>query len=29
MISVAAVKVRWTQFTIDAAILVVGFGAFF
>jgi hypothetical protein len=29
MIRAAAVKVRWTQFTIDATILVVGFGAFF
>jgi diguanylate cyclase (GGDEF)-like protein/PAS domain S-box-containing protein len=29
MIRDAAVKVRWTQFTIDATILVVGFGAFF
>jgi diguanylate cyclase (GGDEF)-like protein/PAS domain S-box-containing protein len=29
MIRAAAVRVRWTQFTIDAAILVVGFGAFF
>jgi diguanylate cyclase (GGDEF)-like protein/PAS domain S-box-containing protein len=29
MIRAAAVRVRWTQFTIDATILVVGFGAFF
>jgi diguanylate cyclase (GGDEF)-like protein/PAS domain S-box-containing protein len=29
MIRAAAVRVRWTQFLIDAAILVVGFGAFF
>ena len=29
MIRAAAVRVRWTQFMIDATILVVGFGAFF
>ncbi|HZF26220.1 MAG TPA: EAL domain-containing protein [Steroidobacteraceae bacterium] len=29
MIRAAAVRVRWAQFLIDAAILVVGFGAFF
>lgn len=29
MIRDAAVKVRWTQFSVDATILVVGFGAFF
>ena len=29
MIRAAAVRVRWTQFLIDATILVVGFGAFF
>ena len=29
MIRAAAVKVRWTQFTLDAVILVAGFGAFF
>jgi diguanylate cyclase (GGDEF)-like protein/PAS domain S-box-containing protein len=29
MIRAAAVKVRWTQFLIDAVILVAGFGAFF
>jgi diguanylate cyclase (GGDEF)-like protein/PAS domain S-box-containing protein len=29
MIRAAAAKVRWTQFTLDAIILVAGFGAFF
>jgi diguanylate cyclase (GGDEF)-like protein/PAS domain S-box-containing protein len=29
MIRAAAVRVRWTQFLIDAVILVAGFGAFF
>ncbi len=29
MIRAAALKVRWTQFLVDATILVVGFGAFF
>ena len=29
MIRAAAVKVRWTQFLLDAAIIIVGFGAFF
>ena len=29
MIRAAAVSVRWTQFLVDATILVVGFGAFF
>ncbi len=29
MIRAAAVRVRWTQFLVDATILVVGFGAFF
>ena len=29
MIRAAAVKIRWTQFLIDATILVAGFGAFF
>ena len=29
MIKAGAVRVRWTQFAIDATILVVGFGAFF
>ena len=29
MIRAAAVRVRWAQFSIDAMILVVGFGAFF
>ena len=29
MIRVAAVQMRWTQFVLDAAILVAGFGAFF
>lgn len=29
MIRAAAVKVRWTQFLLDAAILVTGFGALF
>jgi diguanylate cyclase (GGDEF)-like protein/PAS domain S-box-containing protein len=29
MIRATAVRIRWTQFLIDAAILVVGFGAFF
>ena len=29
MIRAAAVKVRWTQFLLDAVILVAGFGAFF
>jgi diguanylate cyclase (GGDEF)-like protein/PAS domain S-box-containing protein len=29
MIRAAAVRVRWTQFLVDATILVLGFGAFF
>ena len=29
MIRAAAVRVRWVQFSLDAMILVVGFGAFF
>ena len=29
MIRAAAVKIRWTQFLLDATVLVTGFGAFF
>ena len=29
MIRAAAVKIRWTQFLLDATVLVAGFGAFF
>ncbi len=29
MIRAAAVQIRWTQFLVDATILVIGFGAFF
>ena len=29
MIRAAAVKIRWTQFLLDAIVLVAGFGAFF